>query len=69
MKMGRYYLSTGFIRTAEGTRHLLVALHRNWRFTFVRPAAKPEYRRIYVGPIEIEWSRSVLSASSREGER
>lgn len=57
MKAGRYFLSTGFVQSRRGDWHLLVAVHRRWRLDFVRPAAKPGYCRLYLGPIEIEWSR------------
>lgn len=61
MKAGRFFISTGFYQ--NGTRHLLVALHRRWRFTYVRPSAKPDYRRLYLGPVEIEWSKSAPTIS------
>lgn len=61
MKAGRFFLSTGFYQS--GTRHLLFALHRRWRLAFVRPAAKPDYRRLYLGPLEIEWSRTPTIAT------
>lgn len=35
--------------------HILIALHRRWRLAFVKPPGKPGYRRLYVGPLEIEW--------------
>lgn len=56
MKAGRYFISTGFKRCNDGFWHLLVAVHRHWRLDFVRPVARPGYRRIYVGFIEVEWS-------------
>ena len=54
----KHYVSTG-LRPARGGGfwHLLVAVHGRWRFAFIRPAMKPNYRRLYIGPIEIEWSR------------
>lgn len=55
MKIGRYFISTGFSGSQSG--HLLVALHMRWRLASVRPHGKPGYRRLYIGPIEIEWSR------------
>lgn len=57
MKAGRYFISTGFSGPRSG--HLLVALHRAWRLDFVRPHGKPGYRRLYLGPLEIEWSRAT----------
>ncbi|WP_156912305.1 hypothetical protein [Roseibium algicola] len=57
MKYGKVYVSTGFKqKSSGGFWHLLFALHRRWRLAFVRPDGKPEYRRLYVGPLEIEWS-------------
>lgn len=57
MIVGRTYISTGFRRTrGDVLWHVLGALHRRWRLAFVRPPGKPGYRRIYVGPVEIEWS-------------
>lgn len=47
--IGRCFVS---FRIASG--FLLFALHRRWRLDFVRPPAKPGYRRWYVGPLEIE---------------
>lgn len=32
----------------------LLAIRWRWRFAFVRPAGKPGYTRLYVGPFEIE---------------
>lgn len=55
MKTGRYFISTGFRDAKSG--HCLVALHKQWRLSFVRPHGKPGYRRLYIGPFEIEWSR------------
>jgi hypothetical protein len=49
VKTGRCFVS---LLNARG--HLLVALHRRWRFDFVRPPGKPGYARLYVGPLEIE---------------
>lgn len=34
-----------------------IALRLRWRFAFVRPPSKPGYKRLYVGPLEVE-SRS-----------
>ena len=56
MKSGRFFLSTGFRRSSRGWWHVLVAVHRRWRLDFVRPEGKPDYRRIYLGPVEVEWS-------------
>lgn len=56
MRSGKWFLSTGFQRHANGWWHVLVALHLKWRLDFVRPQGKPGYRRIYLGPLEIEWS-------------
>lgn len=58
MKIGRTYISTGFYRSGAHWRHFLAALHWRWRFDFARPAAKPDYCRLYIGPLEIEWSKS-----------
>lgn len=52
VKTGRCFVS---LLNARG--HLLVALHRRWRFDFVRPPGKPGYARLYVGPVEIEGAR------------
>lgn len=57
MKYGKWFVSTGFRRRAGGWWHLLLAVHRRWRVDFVTPPAKPGYRRLYVGPFEIEWSQ------------
>lgn len=59
MKTGKWFLSTGFQpgRTG-GWWHLLVAVHRRWQLRFVRPGGKPSYRRLYLGPFEIEWSKA-----------
>jgi hypothetical protein len=52
VKTGRCFVS---LLTARG--HILAALHRRWRFEFVVPPGKLGfYRRLYVGPLEIEWS-------------
>ena len=57
MKLGKWFLSTGFHeRRSGGWWHVLVALHRQWRIDFVRPFSKPGYSRLYLGLIEIEWS-------------
>jgi hypothetical protein len=56
MKFGRWYVSTGFRRFGEDWWHVLFAIHRRWRVAFVKPIAKPHYRRIYIGPLEIEYS-------------
>lgn len=57
MRYGRYYVSTGFKPSNTGGHwHFLIAVHLRWRWAFVRPDAKPEYRRLYVGPLEFEWS-------------
>lgn len=54
----RNYLSTGFKPARGGGYwHILLAVHRRWRLAFVRPPMKPEYRRLYIGPLEIEWSQ------------
>lgn len=54
-----WFISTGFRRRQSGGFwHLLIAMHKRWRLAFVKPAAKPGYRRIYIGPLEIEWSWS-----------
>lgn len=57
MKAGKWFLSTGFRCYSDGFWHLLVAVHRRWRIDYLEPHAKPGYRRVYLGPIEIEWSR------------
>lgn len=57
MKSGKWFLSTGLRGThGKGYWHLLIALHASWRVAFVKPDAKPNYRRLFFGPIEIEWS-------------
>ncbi len=57
MITGRYFISTGFLRHRNGGFwHLLVAFRWGWRFAFIRPSSKPHYRRLYIGPVEIEWS-------------
>lgn len=58
MKTGHYWISTGFVRTCRGDWHILVAVHRRWRLDYLTPFGKPEYRRLYIGPLEFEWSRS-----------
>lgn len=62
MKLGRIFISTGFYRSGTAWRHCLVALHRRWRIAYVRPAGKPYYRRLYIGPLEVEWSNSPVTA-------
>lgn len=57
MKFGRWFVSTGFRCYSDGIWHALIALHKRWRVDFVKPVAKPGYCRLYIGPIEIEWSR------------
>lgn len=53
------FITTGFRRRRSGGFwHLLVALHKRWRVDYVRPPGKPNYRRLYIGPVEIEWSMS-----------
>lgn len=54
------FITTGFRRRRSGGFwHLLVAWHwHRWRMDFVTPQGKPGYRRLYIGPIEIEWSRT-----------
>ncbi len=40
-------------------RHLLLGFRphpKNWRIYFIKPPARPGYKRIYAGPFEIEWS-------------
>jgi hypothetical protein len=53
----KWYISTGFRGRPGAWRHVLIALRWPMRFAYVRPDAKPEYRRVYIGPVEIEWSR------------
>jgi hypothetical protein len=57
MITGKWFISTGFRESGTGWWHFLLAVHRKWRFDFVRPSGKPGYRRLYVGPLEFEWSR------------
>lgn len=59
MKIGHFYLSTGF--RGQGTGHFLISLHRRWLLSFVRPEGKPGYRRFYLGPVEFEWSQAVTN--------
>jgi len=66
MKLGRLFISTRFYRSGTTWRHYLVALHRRWRIAYVRPAGKPNYRRLYIGPVEIEWSNSPISSSDNQ---
>jgi hypothetical protein len=66
MKAGRFFISTGFYQSS--TRHLLVALHRRWRLAYVRPAAKPDYRRLYIGPLAVEWSNPANVAKGQADE-
>jgi hypothetical protein len=59
MKLGKWFVSTGIRQRRSGRWwHVLVAVHRKWRVDFVRVAMKPGYSRLYLGPVEIEWSRS-----------
>jgi hypothetical protein len=48
---GSNFVVVGFGRI----NHILLALHRRWRVEFVKPSGKPGYRRLYLGPLEIEW--------------
>lgn len=57
MIFGKWFVSSGFRPRRNGFWHVLVAFHSRWRIDFVKPSAKPGYNRLYVGPIEIEWSR------------
>lgn len=62
MIVRRWYVSTGFRHKYDGrTFHILAAIHRRWRLAFVRPYAKADYRRLYVGPFEFEWSLPIES--------
>jgi hypothetical protein len=57
MKFGKWFVSTGIREHRRGGWwHVLVAVHRRWRIDFIKVMAKPEYRRLFIGPIEIEWS-------------
>lgn len=38
--------------------HLLFALRKQWHWYFVKPHGKPGYKRMYLGPLEIEWFRA-----------
>lgn len=58
MRFGKWFVSSGpREHRSGGWWHVLVAVHLRWRVDFVRPFGKPLYRRLYLGPIEIEWSR------------
>lgn len=56
MKTGKWYITTGFIKSGRWYWHLLGAVHRRWRLSLVRPGWRPGYKRIYLGPFEIEFS-------------
>lgn len=52
-----YYRGDGsFIAAGIGSHHILVAIRRKWNLAFTRPNGKPQYRRLYIGPFEIEVS-------------
>lgn len=69
MRIGKYYVSTGFKRRRDGGFwHMLIAVHRRWRVGVVYPDARPYYTRVYVGPLEIEWSASPTIRAAKEGE-
>lgn len=56
MIVGRYYVSTGAQRLKSGGWwHVLIAVRRRWRAALVQVHSKPGYRRLYIGPVEIEW--------------
>lgn len=58
------FISTGFMTNKRGvTRHFLVQWHSRWRFDFRKPGGKPGYKRLYVGPLEFEWSKFRLPPS------
>ncbi len=64
MKLGLVFVSTGFYRQGRNWRHQLIALHRRWRFDYVRPAAKPDYRRLYLGPLESSVGHDEIAVSA-----
>jgi hypothetical protein len=58
MKVGKGFISTGFVKGKRTWWHVLVSVGVRWKFYFIKPPGKPSYRRLYVGPFELEWSRS-----------
>lgn len=36
---------------------LTICVRWRWHFYFIRPASKPHYSRLYIGPFEFEWSK------------
>ena len=61
IKRGIFYdewRGNGYFISALGENaHVTLALRWRLRFGYVRPAGKPNYHRLYIGPLEIEWSR------------
>jgi len=55
IRIRRAGLPAPYVSFLRGQRHLLFALHSRWRLRFTRPSGKPGYRRLFVGPLEIEW--------------
>jgi hypothetical protein len=43
-------------RPSFGPQHVTLCLRWRWHLYFIKPASKTHYRRLYLGPLEIEWS-------------
>lgn len=46
-----------FVSFGRPGRHVLLAVRNRMRFALLRVAAKIDYRRLYIGPFEIEVAR------------
>lgn len=58
IKSGRFNNIRGqgvFLSFIGENRHLLFALRNRCYLAYVEPAANLQYRRLFVGPLEIEW--------------
>lgn len=62
MITGKYFISTGYKEYEGNLWHILFALHKEFKIAFVKPESKPNYRRIYIGWLEIEYSFNDLNS-------
>ena len=47
-----------FIAWASSSMHFTFGIRVRWHFRFTKPPGKPNYTRLYLGPLEFEWSRT-----------
>lgn len=45
-----------FFATGKGRRHVLLAVRKTLNFGFRIPNGKPDFRRLYLGLLEIQYS-------------